>query len=65
MKNTNQEKAKKLLQHYFRVCAAGAWDMQADNVAEIADIVDYIVAAAVDRIDEMGIDWSDVRADYE
>ena len=46
----NEERAKHLLVHYFNVVARHAgfkWD--GDNVAEIEDIVEYIVAAAVER----------------
>ena len=42
----NEERAKKLLVHYFNVVARHAgfkWD--SDNVAEIEDIVDCIIGA--------------------
>jgi len=46
----NEERAKKLLVHYLTLVAGASgfrWD--GDNVAEIEDIVDYIIGAAVER----------------
>jgi len=46
----NEKKAKQLLVHYLTLAAGASgfrWD--SDNVAEIEDIVEYIVAAAVER----------------
>jgi hypothetical protein len=43
-------KAKELLRHYFRLIAQRAeihWD--SDNDAEVEDIVDFIIGAAVER----------------
>ena len=49
----NTDKAKELLQHYFRVVAEEAgvnWD--SDNNSEVADIIDYILAAVDAKIKE-------------
>ena len=51
----NTDKAKELLQHYFRVVAEEAgvrWD--SDNNSEVADIVDYIMRAVDAKIKEAG-----------
>jgi hypothetical protein len=48
----NEEKAKELAQHYFELIAIGAgvqWD--SDNRAEIDNLVDAIIAAAVDEVE--------------
>ncbi len=47
----NEEQAKEYFQHYFRLLASRAgvkWD--SDNDAEIAAAVEYVIAAAVDRV---------------
>lgn len=47
----NEEKAKELLVHYLTLVAGAAgfrWD--GDNVAEIEDIVEHIIGAAVEKM---------------
>ena len=47
----NEERAKKLLVHYLTLAAGASgfrWD--GDNVAEIEDIVEHIIGAAVEKM---------------
>ena len=47
----NEQKAKQLLVHYFTITARAAgiqWD--GDNVAEVEDIVEHIIGAAVEKM---------------
>jgi len=46
--NQNQERAKSLLVHYFRLLAKKSgvyWD--SDNDSEVGDIVDFIISATL------------------
>ena len=51
MSNYNTDRAKDLLRHYFRLMALAAgvrWD--GDNDSELEDIVDCLIAAAVEEM---------------
>jgi hypothetical protein len=59
-KSQNQsEQAKRLLVNYFRNAARGSWNFDSDNAAEIEDIVDCIVGAAVATVKEQAAQIAD------